>query len=398
MPFCSLLLCFFLEQGQHIIKTVHTELSPKQSRTLVFKKIRTVDTENLDVAWARPGISLDMDSKGNVYVCNDELAVVHQFDAQGNFIRVIGGYGQGPGQFNWLYRFQLLQDDKAVAIAFYLSQASFHYYNSDMQFTGKMTLDTNLLLGGRIAVSPKGNLIYSVLRERDHQFRCRPGVLNTDGSLALDFGEFIYGTPQPFYQDRPKQANHVVKTMFKKAAEGVVLMVFCQDGSFYTATDQNYEITHWNNSGQKELVITKEWAKQTGRTSSLDYLYEEYITMDFMREKWYPFNVFQKAFQEAEPSTLFPPILDLLAFDNCRLLVIRSYDPIAGTALADYFNDQGSFLGKVTLPKTQFRMFGGLNAMLPRIVLKNGRAACLESNEDKELTLVYYEYQDVLKQ
>lgn len=174
-------------------------------------------------------------------------------------------------------------------------------------------------------------------------------------------------------------------------------MVFCRDGSFYTAADQDYEITYWNSSGEKELIFTKEWEKQTGRTRSVEYLYEEYIKQDFMREMWYTFDVFQKAFLEKGPSPLFPPVLDLLVVDESNLLVIRSYDPIEGTAHADYFDKRGLFLGEVTLPKTQIRMFGGLDAMFPRMVMRNGRAASLEMNESEELSLVYYEYQEISK-
>lgn len=195
MPFLSLLLCILLGPDQPPGKTVHTGLSQKGSKTLGFQKIRTVDSSKLNVVWSRPGVSLDMDSKGNVFVCSDELMTVHQFNAQGNFVRIIGGVGEGPGQFQWLYRFQILQDDQAVAIAGYLGQTSFHYFDSNMSFKHKMSLNTDLLLGARIAVSPKGNLIYSVLRARDHQFRCRPGVLDTEGKVVLDLGDFTYGTP-----------------------------------------------------------------------------------------------------------------------------------------------------------------------------------------------------------
>ncbi len=55
---------------------------------------------------------IDSDSKGNIYVLDSRECTVKKYDSQGKHIKNIGRKGQGPGEFEMPYFFELSQQDK----------------------------------------------------------------------------------------------------------------------------------------------------------------------------------------------------------------------------------------------------------------------------------------------
>ncbi|NMC65905.1 MAG: 6-bladed beta-propeller, partial [Acidobacteria bacterium] len=51
--------------------------------------------------------AVDVDQNGNIYVIDRKAVQIKVYDPQGNFIRAIGRRGQGPGEFQTIWSFQV---------------------------------------------------------------------------------------------------------------------------------------------------------------------------------------------------------------------------------------------------------------------------------------------------
>ena len=64
------------------------------------------DETNADAFFERP-VDLDVETDGNIYVLDRKALAIKKFDAQGRFIKKIGGAGQGPGEFELPFSIRL---------------------------------------------------------------------------------------------------------------------------------------------------------------------------------------------------------------------------------------------------------------------------------------------------
>lgn len=67
-----------------------------------FSPELTLDDNSMpeDVFFQSP-YSITGDNEGNIYVCNYRANNIKKFNASGNFTKIIGREGQGPGEFSW---------------------------------------------------------------------------------------------------------------------------------------------------------------------------------------------------------------------------------------------------------------------------------------------------------
>lgn len=69
------------------------------------------DKEGIDYFFEWP-CDLNVDSNGNIYVCDQRQHKVYVFDKLGNYLKTLGGEGQGPGEFNTPTRIVIDSEDR----------------------------------------------------------------------------------------------------------------------------------------------------------------------------------------------------------------------------------------------------------------------------------------------
>ncbi len=65
-----------------------------------WRLVRTIDGENTPSGSLQNAVALDLDSQGNIYIVDQGRHRLIKFDSNGNFIKEIGGFGDGPEQFS----------------------------------------------------------------------------------------------------------------------------------------------------------------------------------------------------------------------------------------------------------------------------------------------------------
>jgi hypothetical protein len=94
---------------------LHAMQNGYNSGKIEIKKILEITNENLsDENILENPISLDINSDGNLFVCDFKANNIKKFENDGNFILTIGRQGQGPGDLNWPLKIASLNDRIAV--------------------------------------------------------------------------------------------------------------------------------------------------------------------------------------------------------------------------------------------------------------------------------------------
>ena len=90
------------------IRVIHNEKA-KALEGITLSLVRVMgglDVEDENLAFGSP-YDVDMDSTGNIYVLDYRNSRIQMFNGKGEFIRSIGRPGQGPGDFQSVFSFDI---------------------------------------------------------------------------------------------------------------------------------------------------------------------------------------------------------------------------------------------------------------------------------------------------
>ncbi|MDD8021424.1 MAG: 6-bladed beta-propeller [Acidobacteriota bacterium] len=99
---------------------------------------------------------LDVDDNGHIYVLDSRAAQVKVFGPDGEYLRSIGGRGQGPGEMQMPLFLQITADNELVVQD--LAAQHFLYFSLDGQFLGKEAYWKERALRA-VKIDQQGNLI-----------------------------------------------------------------------------------------------------------------------------------------------------------------------------------------------------------------------------------------------
>lgn len=99
------------------VPTAENGLLPTGKRyTLVLEEnLRIGSEKGAEFLWTTVGTTVQTDKKGFMYVCDPKEKRITVINSDGDFVRHIGRPGQGPGEFQTLSSFQVLNDGRGVA-------------------------------------------------------------------------------------------------------------------------------------------------------------------------------------------------------------------------------------------------------------------------------------------
>jgi hypothetical protein len=76
--------------------------------------LRITDENLPDGMFFENPMEMTCDEAGNIYVVDYRAHHIKKFDSSGKFLKVLGGEGEGPGEFNGPYRITFAKDKLAV--------------------------------------------------------------------------------------------------------------------------------------------------------------------------------------------------------------------------------------------------------------------------------------------
>jgi len=376
------------------VASIKNGLRPSgKAMTMVFTEDLVIgpETDDENMIWPALDTSLDVDTRGHIFVCDTAENRVIEFDKDGKFVRLVGKKGAGPGEYQGLKTFQILQDGTAIAFENLQVVSIMNHYDKEMAFVDKTNHQSMELIPTSAVFSPDGNLIYSVVASVDMEARTTTvkfAVLDKDLNMKKDLLNFQSPLFDPSrVSDSDYWAEYLSNNM-KKTSKGLIgFAAFGQDGLVYTATAQKYEVHKLNAQLEPVLSIEKEYEPIPMTAEEIKAVVDPIEEMVKGRlppqlQSVITSQTIKKAVELAEFPAIKNPIGGLKLTDEGVLLVIHDANMSTDKALVDMFSPEGNYIGSF-----KFNLFGTM-----RMVFKKGYAYTIEERDD-ENHLVRYKYE-----
>ncbi len=127
---------------------------------------------------------IDVDSDGNIYVLDRQQHKAYIFDKLGNYIKAIGGKGQGPGEFNKPKR--IVVDDKDQIVV--LEDRRLQLFDKKTNFIKSINFDSFVL---SCSLKENGNILVHANEMGPKGLAQRIYVLNPEGEKIKKIDEQI---------------------------------------------------------------------------------------------------------------------------------------------------------------------------------------------------------------
>ena len=347
------------------------------------------DEENF--LWVGPEVSVDSAANGHMFVTDTAENRIVELDASGNFVAIHGGKGEGPGEFQFLRSFQILNDGRGFAFESMGPNNSMVWYDKDMKPGDKQGRGMNLQrMLQNLIYSPDGKHAYGMYASLTDMQKQTTSV-----SFAIFDGELNEKKKLVGYDNPPLDQSRMMDPAFwvdylsndiRKNGEGNVAMVaFGSDGKIYTALAKHYKITRWNQNLEKEMVFGRKYSPVPLTEKDLENITEPIVeairSRAPMLQNIVTKEVVNKAVQKADLPPVKNPVNGIKVTPDNYVLIDFDADLSTMTSSIDIFDPNGKFVGNFKHPSYGFG----------KLVFKNGKAYTIETDEDGENYLVRYQ-------
>lgn len=398
---CIVMCCSILSMGQSVISN---KIQPSGAKkTIVFEEDLRIgeDCSEDHCLWSGSQVGVSIAKDGTMFVSDSGGNRVVVYSSKGEFLKTLGRKGQGPGEFNQLYSYQILDDQSAVAFDNDQNLTSFSFFDQNHTFLNKVTTQPGKLFIQSAYFSPDGTKVASmyVVPNSDPG---TPGVVTsgfidpkTDPLLAITQGPQVM-FDQNQMNDKAWWAGFLAD-WFKVVNKGIGVMAFGSEGRVYAANTNDYSITEYDADLKPVRIIKKTFKPipmpEEQLLTFVEPVYEEITSIlpPELRQVVTP-SVVKKALELAEFPPRKQPIYGLLPVENQGLLVIHNHNPLTRETTADFFSIAGEYLGPVTLPPIHVNIFAGFFGSASRIIFQNGYAYTILLTESGDRHLVRYKY------
>jgi len=366
-------------------------MTPVKPLKLTLEEDLRITPEDRDdhYLWVGNNVSVSVDDRGHFFVVDPRGNRIVELDPKGEFVREIGGPGEGPGEFRALNAFQILADGTGRAFDTVGPVSYLTIYDDQMELVEKKRLETGRRIYRRISISPEEAWIAATVTQvdtdrnveitefllADKKFEAKEVLLNWE-SPGLD--------PQ-----KVSEASYWVDFLshrFDGMSKGQdAYAAFDDKGQVYTAGASKYEITRRNADLTPNLKITKKYKPIPQTEEEVDALVSPIrdallsqlpqSLLQIVTE-----NVIQRAIKKAEFPPVKFPVSGLVTMGD-YLVVIHgvNYQSLVGNG--DIFDKQGRYRGSFQHPGNG----------LQRMSFKGEYAYTIET-VDEESELVRYKY------
>lgn len=369
---------------------------------LIFEQDLSFGSKGRYLEWRGLNPAIGADDKGNMYIADTGNNRILAFDPRGAFSRVVAADGIEPGQFQGLYSFSLLEDGRGLGFEVVNGSGKLVWFNANMRYT-RTTLPNNpdqvlstimpFPDGGRygaayMAVDPvKGEILLrtGILDENFKPLKIltektRPGF---DGNRVQDLGYWV----------------SYMASGFKTSHGGKGLTAVDGKGMVYTATTNVYTITKWSPDLKKvELVIKRKYRpiQQTGEDIKMTVGIQTARIRSSLPQSLRPMiieSLVHEAYLKADLGPVKNPIFGMLAMPEGHLLVVHDLQPKGRIDLADIFDTEGHYVGRVSLKHHGLLGTNGL----PRMTFRNSMAYTIHTDDQGRHQAVRYRYRFAAK-
>ena len=278
---------------------------------------------------------------GRVVIADGGSSLLRFYDESGRHSLSVGGQGEGPGQFRWLYTVALLSSESLVTYDGILHRATIFDVNGNIGRTTPIERRGGLLVVGALQ---DGSLVGMRLDALIGRFG--PGV-------SVDSGDYVaYGLDGAvdtiarfprfevfFHEGRPSVLDALALGRTAYGATG--------DDRVYLGWNDSYEIGSYSRAG-KLLQLTR--LNMSGRPLTADMI-EAYTAERVAGVRGESQRRRLEEYLSANPWPENLPAFREMRIDRRGNLWVEDY-PAPGTSMNFWsvFDVEGFFLGRVTMP------------------------------------------------
>jgi len=339
--------------------------------------------------WPGASVVMEADSRGHMFVVDGIGTRLLEFDPNGKFVKIVGGPGEGPGEFSNILSYQVLADGRGMAFSALGPSFAFSYFDKTGNFlnrdakngAGFVLRTANLSpdgkrIGARVssneAGKPTGSLIYAIL---DDKFTIQEELLRLD-TPAFDRSKAM---------DANYWAEHMGRVLKPYADGDAAFFAFDNAGNLYTAIGKKYEITKWAPDGKKLMVIKRDYKPIPQSQEEIKAITDPVLELTHSRlppqlRSIVTDKVMARAVEKAGFPPIKPPVSGLLTMEDGTLIVIHDLSYSTQSAVGDIFNGDGKYVGSFS--------HGGKG--MSRMKFKNGFAYTVETDDMGDNTVVRY--------
>lgn len=333
-----------------------------KSSPLVFEEDLRITPESTDVVFGGEHVFLTVDDTGQIYVTDSPGNQVIVFDTQGNEVHRLGGSGQGPGEFQMLLRYQIL--DKG-AVAFEPMALSF--FDQQNVFKQKKSL-----------MEP-GSFFQRIYFSRDgkHAFGYRTSENGAQASFKVDtllmssemeekiVVSSLEGKVPAFrraFESLSRQDLIVTMSQLIGMGNNSGMAAFLSNGNVVTAKTRDYTLKMFDDNLKQFKEVSGKYKPKYLKKDELNAVGE--VVFDMMP---FPPEIKERIDPEMVAEALelagwdkTPAIYGMLAMDNGGFLVVTAMN-VSGISVADVYDAHGTYLGETSRPN--WGLLGRYNPM-----------------------------------
>ncbi len=380
---------------------VKNGMLPEQPRTLIFEEdLRFGSEQGEDVhLWSSSSITPDANQQGDIFVTDPGGNRIVQFDKNGKLIRQIGRQGQGPGEFQILSSFKLLQDGSGLAFDNQQVAVTFSHFDSQMNFVDRDSKSSFGMVIQSAIFSNDARYMGSfyMIPNDEKTIQAYTGLIATkDFKPVKVLTETTLDRFNPARLEDPTWWGPYTAKWFAMVTHGIGVFAAGPQNSLFTAISTNYEITKWDQDLKQVMVIKRDYKPiprdMQERAALADPIRDELMSiLPAQLQGYMTRNVVDKGLALAEMRPVKPPIYWIFAMEDSSLVVIHKYDAVTGISIADLFSPKGEYLGQTQLPRIKVNFFGSVFGNNTKMVFRNGFCYAIEDLE-KGVDLVRYRY------
>lgn len=373
--------------------------------TVQFKEdLRFGGTGEENKLWTDGQISVffSVDPSGHFFICDVKATTILEFDNRGDFIRKIAVKGEGPGEYQNIVSFSVLENGNMVGLDSLRAVSKFNYYDKDGKLIDSKSINDATRMFRRTVFAPNGEHFFSGLMSQNRATQSmdyKTGYFNADlneiKTLSVTSRPRPSGPPQ---MDKPEWWINVIADQLKDYLErGVAFMRFLPNNDVLVVRDKHYEIEKWSaDLKTKQMVIKKEFKPvpfdEDDKDALVDWLRESIFEQSPQIANVVTSSVLRKATEKAELPLTQVPIADILPMEDGQFLTVDQTSFRTGKVSGHIFDKEGKCVGSYQFPgQGVYDLFG------TRISFKNGFAYAMERNEDGDNVMVRYTYELVKK-
>jgi hypothetical protein len=304
-------------------------------------------------------IGIDLDDAGNIYAVDQQAQEVRVFDANGTYLRTLGGPGSGPGELGAAASGVWIGPDGRARVAD-LANGRLNFYLPDGTPDGSFNIPLAQGIPIRWKMSPEG-LLLGQLRVLPQAGQDVPeGPPDGDAIVAYNDDGTIADTVHTLPPGLSIQATGGQPRVTIFSPEPVWDQTI--DGTFVSAMNSAYRVEFWSADGQLTQVLNRDVTRKP--VTETDEATMLRLLGNLFAEQGLPPATVQQVLQGFDFADTYPAFLNLLVADDGStwLQQIQTADELAaggdefnpqdlGSSRWDVFDREGRYLGELTFPE-----------------------------------------------